>query len=113
PPCCVNLAPDSAQTKIGETISDREQRRARSTSCGVFSCPPITEGNPATTVGARRGFEDPEERGRRYGTRTGEVVQRRQGLRIHHARGWRRRFRPLLRHPGERLHEPLRGHPAR
>jgi hypothetical protein len=35
--------------------SDRAQRRTKSSSCGVFSCPPITEGNPATTVGARRG----------------------------------------------------------
>src|SRR5262245_56332272 len=60
-----------------------------------------------------QGLEDPLKRGSRYGSRTGEVVQRREGLWIHHTGGRRGRFRPLQRHPGPGLQKPCRRRPGR
>jgi len=45
----------------------------------------------------------------RDGNRYREVVQRREGLRLHHAGGWRGRLRALQRDPGAGLQEPRRG----
>src|SRR6266581_4725797 len=55
-----------------------------------------------------------------YGNRHGQVVQRREGLRLHHAgRRWRRPFRAFLGHSDERFQDAegrpegeLRSHPG-
>src|SRR5438309_4827869 len=55
-----------------------------------------------------------------YGNRHGQVVQRREGLRLHHAGRWRRRpFRAFLGHSDERFQNAegrpegeLRSHPG-
>src|SRR6266852_5908778 len=53
------------------------------------------------------------ERNQTYGTGHGQVVQRREGVRLHPGRGRRGRLRPLQRHPGPGLQEPGRGRQGR
>src|SRR2546425_6562587 len=89
---------------LGWCFETRNTRRARSSSRGVFVCPPMSADDTAITAGATTG-NAPEE-GFSHGNRNSEVVQRREGLRLHHARGRRGRVRPLLRRPGARLQEP-------